>query len=345
MNAVVKTSGEPGGTEFRQVKVPEIRPDEVLVKVSVASICGTDIHIYKWDQWANSRIKPPLIYGHEFGGEVVKVGEMVRSINVGDYVSGECHITCGRCNQCRTGNAHVCQNVSIFGMDQDGIFAEYAAIPESNLWKNDPKLPLKIASIQDPLGNAIHTVFSADIAGRDIAVMGCGPIGLMGVAVCKAAGAARVFAIGRENQYRIDLAKEIGADFAMSSLEDDAYKVIMEETDGKGVDAVLEMAGKPEAVSQGLKYLSIGGTISLLGLFSKPLTLDLTNDVVFKYATIKGISGRLMYDTWYRMQGLLKSGKLNLDPIITHEFSFEEFDEAMETAISGNSGKVVMYLD
>ncbi len=344
MQAVVKARGEPNGTEIRTVEVPPLGHNDVLIKIKVASICGTDVHIYNWDSWSANRIKPPVIYGHEFAGEIVEVGAGVKNARVGDYVSGECHIACGYCYNCRTGLAHVCKNTKIFGVDVNGIFAEYAMIPASNVWHNDPELPPEICSIQDPLGNAIHTIFSTDVVGRDVAILGVGPIGAMAVSICKNIGASQVFAVGRRNTYRTDLAKKVGADYIYLA-QDDVKGDILDKTDGKGADVVLEMSGNTKAVVQGLELLRPGGTISLLGVYAEPLTLDLSDLVIFKYATIKGINGRLMFDTWYRMKGLFKNERIvnDMKTIITHRFKLSEFEEAMQTMRSGNSGKVVLF--
>lgn len=347
MRAVVKVRPEEGGTEIRKVPVPSPGPNDVLIRNKVASICGTDVHIYEWDAWASKRIKPPLVYGHEFAGEVVKVGSNIDWIKPGDFVSGECHIACGHCFNCHNGMAHVCKNTRIFGVDVPGIFADYSCIPGHNVWKNDPSLPPEICSIQDPLGNAIHTVFATDFVGRDVAVLGVGPIGAMAISILKNAGARSVIAVGRRNQYRIDLAKKVGADYAISSLTDDVAATVAEATGGKGVDVALEFAGTPEAVAMGLDIMRSGGTIALLGVYSRPLELDLSTKVVFKYATIKGINGRLMFETWHRMAGLLRIPKVREDmgTIITHRYPFEDFEEGMATMRSGQSGKVVLDIE
>lgn len=345
MKAIVKTKPEEDGTEMLDVPKPKAGDNDVLVKVKYASICGTDVHIYEWDSWSQKRIKTPLIYGHEFAGKVVKTGKNVKNISIDDFVSGECHIACNNCYQCRTGNAHVCEDTKIFGVDVPGIFAEYAVIPASNIWKNDPNVPQDLCSIQDPLGNAVHTVFSTDIVSKDIAITGLGPIGAMAVAVCKQAGAKNVFAIGRKNTYRIDLAEKVGADYTFKA-GDDVKGKIMEVTDGQGVDAVLEMSGNTNAVLQGIELLKKGGTISLLGIYDNEISFNLT-DLVFKYATVKGINGRLMYDTWYKMKGLLNNKDFleKMKQIVTHRFKFDDFQEAMKVMRSGNSGKVVLELD
>lgn len=340
MKAVVKTEGAFGGTEIKEVPIPEVGQNEVLIKVKVASICGTDVHIYNWDDWAANRIKPPLIYGHEFAGEVVNIGSNVTTVKEGDCVSGECHIADWTCFNCRTGLAHICENTKIFGVDVPGIFAEYACIPATNAWKNDPDLKLEHASIQDPLGNAVHTVFATDVPGRNVAIMGCGPIGMMTAAICKHIGAAQIFAVGRRNEYRVNLAKEMGADYGILTSQEDVVESIKEKTDGRGCDVVLEMSGSSKAVENSIKCLRQGGTLALLGVFADAVPIN-WSEPVFKYVTIKGINGRLMWDTWYRMAGLLKGG-LNIDPVITHRFKFDEFEKGMQTMRSGNSGKVVL---
>jgi threonine 3-dehydrogenase len=343
MKAIVKARPEPNGTELQTVPVPKPGKNDVLIKLKTASICGTDVHIYNWDAWSQGRIKPPVIYGHEFAGEIIEIGEEVKNAKVGDYVSGECHIADWYCFNCQTGLAHICKNTKIFGVDVDGIFAEYAVIPATNVWHNDPQLPPEICSIQDPLGNAIHTIFAADVVGRDVAVLGVGPIGAMAVSVCKNIGAAQVFAVGRRNKYRTDLAKSVGADYVYLA-EDDVYGDVLDKTDGKGVDVVLEMSGNVNAVVQGLELLRQGGTISLLGVYADNLTVDISKLIVFKYITMKGINGRLMWDTWHRMKGLLRNKKIveDMKTIITHRYKFENFFEGMDTMRSGNSGKVTL---
>jgi threonine 3-dehydrogenase len=346
MKAIVKVRGETNGTELQKVDVPQPGKNDVLIRIKTASICGTDVHIYNWDAWSANRIKPPVIYGHEFAGEIVEVGSGVKSAKIGDYVSGECHIADWYCYNCRTGLAHICENTKIFGVDVDGIFAEYAVIPASNVWQNDPELPPEVCSIQDPLGNAIHTIFSADVVSRDVAILGVGPIGAMAVSICKNIGAKQVFAVGRRNKYRTDLAKKVGADYTYLA-EDDVMGDIMEKTDGKGIDVVLEMSGNVNAVVQGLEMLRPGGAMSLLGVYADQLTVDISRLIIFKYATIKGINGRLMWDTWYRMKGLLKNERIvnDMKTIITHNFKFDDFQEAMDTMRGGNSGKVTLQLE
>jgi len=341
MLAVMKPEAKPG-VEIRDVSVPEIGPTDVLVKVKVASICGTDLHIYNWDRWAQSRIHPPLIPGHEFCGEVVAYGNEVTSVKEGDFVSAEMHVACGKCLQCRTGEAHICQFVKIIGVDADGAFAEYVRIPESNIWKLDPAIPQEYASILDPLGNAVHTVLAGEIAARTVAITGCGPIGLFSIAVARAVGAATVFAI-EVNQHRRKIAQQMKADFVLDPSKHDVTKIVMEQTGGLGVDVVLEMAGHPTAIRTAFNIVRRGGRISLLGLTSKPIALNFSEDIIFKGLTIQGINGRRMYQTWYQMTALLKSGKLDLHPVITDRMSMSDFSKGMERLTSGEASKILLY--
>jgi threonine 3-dehydrogenase len=341
MLAVVKAEAAPG-TEIREVKVPGFGRTDVLVKVKVASICGTDLHIYEWDRWAQGRIHPPLIPGHEFCGEVVAYGNEVTSVKEGDFVSAEMHVACGKCLQCRTGEAHICQKVKIIGVDADGAFAEYVVIPESNIWKLDPAIPQEYASILDPLGNAVHTVLAGEIAAKTVAITGCGPIGLFSIAVARAVGATTIFAI-EVNEHRRKIAKEMKADLVIDPSKEDARGVVMEQTGGLGVDVVLEMAGHPTAIRTAFDIVRRGGRISLLGLTSKPISLNFSEDIIFKGITIQGISGRRMYQTWYQMTALLKSGKLNLHPVITDRIAMKDFSKAMERLKTGAASKILVY--
>ena len=344
MLAAVKTKPQPGAIELQEVPRPDPKPDEALIRVKIASICGTDVHIHDWDEWAQARIRPPLIQGHEFAGEVVELGRDASLVNVGDYVSAEGHIACNTCYQCRTGNAHVCRNVQIIGVDRDGAFAEYLVVPEENLVINPDTLPLEMATIQDPFGNAVQTVFSADVPGNYVAIFGLGPIGLMAVALCRAVAAGKIFAIGHRNEYRLKLAEKLGADFVLRS-DASLSETIARETEGRGVDHVLEMSGSPEAFNLGLKIVRPAGGVHVLGIYPEPFSVDVSSDIVTKAVSVHGIHGRLMYQTWYRMAGLLTSGRLDLSPIITHRFAFKDFPEAMEVVKSGQAGKVVLYME
>src|SRR5690348_1931078 len=341
MLAVVKPEPKPGA-EVRDVAIPKIGLTDVLVKVKVASVCGTDLHIYNWDPWAQRRIHPPLIPGHEFCGHVAAVGAEVTSVKEGDFVSAEMHVACGKCLQCRTGEAHICQFVKIIGVDDNGAFAEYVVIPESNIWKLDPEIPQEYASILDPLGNAVHTVLAGDVAGRTVAITGCGPIGLFAIAVARAVGAAQVFAI-EVNEHRRSIAKQMKADLALDPTKDDVRKIVAERTNGLGADAVLEMAGHPDAIRTAFDIVRRGGRISLLGLTSKPISLNFSEDIIFKGITIQGINGRRMYQTWYQMTALLKHGKLDLHPVITDRIAMKDFSKAMERLKTGEASKILVY--
>ena len=341
MLAVVKTEAAPGA-DVRDVKVPEIGLADVLVKVKVASVCGTDLHIYNWDPWAQHRIHPPLIPGHEFCGEVSAVGAEVTTVKEGDFVSAEMHVNCGKCYQCRTGEGHICQNVKIIGVDADGAFAEYVRIPESNIWKLDPAIPQEYASILDPLGNAVHTVLAGEIAAKTVAITGCGPIGLFAIAVARAVGATTVFAI-EVNQYRRKIATQMKADFVLDPSREDVKQIVFDQTSGLGVDVVLEMAGHPDAIRTAFDIVRRGGRISLLGLTSRPVSLNFSEDIIFKGITIQGINGRRMYQTWYQMQALLKAGKLDLHPVITDRLSMKDFSRGMERLRTGEASKILLY--
>jgi threonine 3-dehydrogenase len=341
MQAIVKSEAAPGA-ELREVPRPEIGPDDVLVHVRAASICGTDLHIYEWDDWAQKRVKPPLVPGHEFCGHVAAVGKNVSSVKEGDFVSAEMHVACGKCLQCRIGEAHICQNVKILGVDAPGAFAEYVSIPESNIWKIDSSIPVDYASLLDPLGNAVHTILAGEIAGRTVAVIGCGPIGLFSIAVARACGSAEVFAI-EPNEHRRKLAKQMQADYVLDPTTDDVKQFVLDKTNGTGVDVIAEMSGNPRAIQQGFQIVRMGGRVSLLGIPSKKIEFDLAADVIFKGAVVQGINGRLMYKTWYQMQALLRTGKLNLDPVITDRMPLGDFSVAMQRLKSGESSKIIVY--
>jgi threonine 3-dehydrogenase len=339
---IVKARPEKGGLEFVERDIPEPGFGEILIKNRAAAICGTDLHIYNWDAWSQGRVKLPCILGHEFGGEVVEVGQGVKHVKVGDFVTGEGHLTCGFCRNCRLGDGHVCEDWKGIGYDTDGCFREYMTHPEMNTVINDPDLDPAFASIQDPLGNAIHTVFAADCVATNVAVFGLGPVGVLAVSVLKAIGAAQIFAVGRRNQYRIDLAKQLGAHHAIGSAETNPVEYIMDHTNGKGVDVVLEISGNPRAVQDGLHSLRMGGDIVLIGTSNEPSTIDLAKDVVFRSIHMHGVTGRRLWHTWDKMKGLLASGSLNVEPVITHRFDFADYEKGFELMNTGNCGKVVL---
>jgi threonine 3-dehydrogenase len=330
------------GLSMESAPVPAIGAADVLVRVKTASICGTDLHIYGWDRWSQGRIKPPLTLGHEFCGVVEHVGEDVTAVMAGDLVSAEMHVNCGHCHQCRLGEAHICQNLRIIGIDQDGAFAEFVKIPASNIWRLDPAIPEHYGAILDPLGNAVHTVLAGPIAGQTVLVTGCGPIGLMAIAVAKACGSSTVFAT-ETNENRRAMAKKMGADVVLNPAAEDAVGKILAETNGTGVDALLEMSGNPTAIQQGFKALRAGGRASLLGIPTESVPLDLVNDVIFKGATVQGIYGRRMYGTWVQMTALLKAGRLDLEPLFGEREPLEKFENAFAKLQGGLAGKILLY--
>jgi len=341
MKALRKMQPERGA-QLERVPIPTIDPDEVLVRVRAASICGTDLHIYDWDPWSASRIKPPLTFGHEFCGVVEKAGEKVSQVSVGDFVSAEMHVNCGRCHQCRVGQPHICQELKIIGIDMDGCFAEFVRIPARNIWKIDPAIPEHYAAILDPLGNAVHTVLAGEIVGQTVAVTGCGPIGLMAITVAKACGCSTLFAT-EVNPHRRALAENMGADVVLDPTVADVVARIREATGGTGVDVLLEMSGHPDAIHQGFRMLRAGGRASLLGIPSQPVTFDLVSDIIFKGAVVQGIFGRRMFETWMQMTALLKAHRLNLEPLFGEKVGLEQFNQAFSLLHGGRAGKVLFY--
>jgi len=341
MMAVIKETRAPGFTIVEKDVPDTLGPNDVFIKVLATSICGTDVHIYKWDRWSQGRIKPPLTVGHEFSGRVLKVGSLVKKVKVGDIVSAETHIVCHTCEFCRRGEFHICKNTKIIGVDTDGCFAEYARMPAENLIVNKVKIDPKYLSIQEPLGNAVHTMLHFDITGKTVAVVGCGPIGMMGVNIAKVVGASKIIAI-EINDYRIKLAKELGADVVINPLKENVIERVLEETGGMGVDVVTEFSGHKSAIEAAFKYIKPGGKMSMLGITPDNIEIDLSNDVVFKGITIYGVVGRILFGTWHQVTGLVESGKLDLEKIVTHVFPLSQVDEAVQIMASGNSGKVVL---
>ena len=341
MKALVK-SRAARGAELVAVEVPKPGPAEVLVKIEATSICGTDLHIYQWDEWASSAISPPRIFGHEFVGEIVELGEGVVSAKMGDYVSAETHFVCGRCVQCRTGQAHVCRFTRILGIDVDGVFAEYAVIPESNLIVCDRSIPPEVACVQEPFGNAVHSVFADDILGATVAVFGCGPIGLFSVGLSAVYGAKRVLAI-EPKEYRLRLAEKMGAALLIDPSTNEVDEQIISLTRERGgVDVVLEMSGNADAIKSAFRVIRPGGWMSLLGIPHRSIQLNLARDLIFKGVTVYGIVGRRMYESWYRTQGILSSGKLDIRPVLTHSLPLDRFEEGFSLIEEGKCGKVVL---
>jgi len=331
----------PGLTFVPNIDIPKIGPRDVLVAVTHAGICGTDRHIYEWDEWSSNRVPIGTTIGHEFVGHVVEIGAGVIRTKIGDRVSAEGHIGCGFCEQCRTGQKHICEKVDIIGIDRDGAFAQYISMPEENIWPVHPDIPDHHAAIFDPLGNAVHTVMAANVSAKSVLITGVGIIGLMAVSIAKAAGAMKLIVTDRDER-RLKLAQELGADITYNASDPDWPKKAREETHGLGPQVLLEMSGNGRALRQGFAALRNGGTVSLLGIPSKPVEIDLANDIIFKGATIFGINGRRMFETWYQIESFLLSGKIKLEKIITHQLPLDDFDNGFKLMQSGDAIKVVL---
>jgi threonine 3-dehydrogenase len=338
MKALVKAKPEPG-VWMEQVPLPEIGPTDVLIKIRKTAICGTDVHIYSWDDWSQKTIPVPMTIGHEYVGEIVEVGEEVEDFAPGDRVSGEGHIVCGHCRNCRAGREHLCRKTVGVGVNRPGAFAEYLAIPAHNAYKLPADLPDDIAAILDPFGNAAHTALSFDLVGEDVLITGAGPIGIMAGAIAKKIG-ARHIVITDINPYRLELARKLGLHHAVNAAESDLASVMDELGMREGFDVGLEMSGSPRALGDMLKVMMHGGKVALLGIPPAEASLDLTQ-VVFKGLTLKGIYGREMFETWYKMIALIQEG-LDLSPILTHHFPVDRYREGFEVMVSGESGKVVL---
>ena len=339
MKALVKAKAERG-IWMEDIAVPKVGHNDVLIKINKTAICGTDIHIYQWDDWAQNTIPVPLTAGHEFCGEIVECGSEVRGFNIGDRVSAEGHITCGMCRNCRAGRRHLCMNTLGVGVNRPGAFAEYLSVPAFNVFKLSEAITDDMAAILDPLGNATHTALSFDLVGEDVLITGAGPIGIMAVAIARYAG-ARHIVITDINDYRLELARKMGASRALNvtreSLDDTMQELGMEE----GFDVGMEMSGNPQAFQDMLRTMHHGGKIALLGILPSGTGVD-WNAVIFKGLIIKGIYGREMFETWYKMASMLQSG-LNIEPVITHHYGIDEFAPAFQLMESGQSGKVILH--
>jgi threonine 3-dehydrogenase len=339
MRALAKTRPAPGAELVRR-PVPSPGAGEVLLKMEAASICGTDLHLYDWDAWAQDVVTPPVVLGHELAGTVVEAGSGVTRVKEGDLVGVESHLVDWTCTQCRAGDRHLCRNLRVIGAHVDGGFAEYVVIPETNAIESNGLDPAVVA-LQEPMGNAVHAAFVEPIEGRTVAVTGCGPIGLCAVGIARAAGAAMVIATDTE-PYRLELARTMGADLALDALDPQTPGRISGATEGDGVEVVLEMSGAAPALRQALEMVTRGGRISLLGIFGEPVTIDLSEQVIQKGLRLYGIYGRRIYDTWERTQSLLRSGALDVGPIITHRFDLADWERAFELIASRHAGKVVL---
>jgi threonine 3-dehydrogenase len=338
MKALVKKFAKPG-LWLEEVPVPEYGPNDVLIKILKTAICGTDIHIYNWDEWASKTIPVPMVVGHEYVGVVEAYGSNVRDVVKGELVSGEGHIVCGHCRNCRAGRRHLCPNSLGVGVNRPGCFGEYLVIPVSNIWHCDPNIDEDVLSIYDPFGNAVHTALSFEVLGEDVLITGAGPIGIMAAAICKHAG-ARYVVITDVNPYRLELAQKVGVTRAVNVSKEKLSDVVNELGMMEGFDVGLEMSGNPKALNDMIDVMFHGGNIALLGILPSSAAID-WEKVVFNGLTIRGIYGRKMFETWYKMQVMVQSG-LDVTPVITHRFDYTNYEEAFELMKSGNSGKVIL---
>ncbi|MGR3318228.1 MAG: L-threonine 3-dehydrogenase [Candidatus Anammoxibacter sp.] len=338
MKALVKKRAE-SGLWLEEVPIPEVGKNEVLIRIEKASICGTDVHIYNWDKWAQKTISTPLIIGHEFVGLVADVGANVHDFHKDDIVSGEGHLVCGHCRNCLAGRRHLCMKTSAIGINRNGAFAEYLCIPVQNVWYCDQNIPKDVISCFDPLGNAVHTCLSFDVLGEDVLITGAGPIGIMAAAVAKHAG-ARYIVITDVNPYRLELARKVGVTRAIDATTQRIEDVIKELGMKEGFDVGLEMSGNADALKSMFQNMCHGGKIALLGIQQSDIVID-WDRIVFNGLTIKGIYGREMYETWYKMTSMIQTG-LDISPIITHRLKYSSFEEGFEAMMSGESGKVIL---
>ena len=347
MKVLSKLKAEPG-IWLSEAKIPDLDPDEVLIKIKKTAICGTDLHIYNWDEWAQNTIRVPMHVGHEFAGEIAKIGAAVTNLEIGMRVSGEGHIVCGECRNCRTGKRHLCRNTMGVGVNRDGAFAEYLALPTTNVIQLPDEIEDEIGAILDPLGNAVHTALSFDLVGEDILITGAGPIGIMASAICRHVG-ARYITISDINEYRLELAVKFGCTNAINMTDcndsvamTEALKKIMKQNNmEEGFDVGLEMSGQSSAISSMCAVMNTGGKIACLGLTGKLAVSLHWDEMIFKGLFMKGIYGREMYDTWYKMLSMLQSG-FDISPIITHRYPVSDYKQAFETMKTGKSGKIIL---
>lgn len=343
MKALVKAKPEPGLTLIER-PTPTPGPSEVIVRVRATSLCGTDAHIYNWDEWARCRLQLPRIIGHEMCGEVVEVGQGVSTLEVGDFVAAESHVTCGACFQCRTGQAHVCKSYRILGIDLDGSYADAVALPERILWKTAPDIPPEIACVQEPLGNAVDAALAENITGQTVLITGCGPTGLFAIAIARVAGASSIIATDI-SEYRLELARKLGANDVLNAKTmsaDEMKQSLYDKTQGEGVDTALEMSGDPSALHLTFRAVKNGGRVTLFGIPTGQVCFDLPNEIIFKGIRVYGVTGRRLFGTWYKLAGLLKAG-LDIKPVVTHALPMSDFAKGFELVNAGQCGKVVLF--
>ena len=341
MNALTKIT--PELTELKNIPIPEYGPKEVLVRVRSAALCGTDLHVYNWNHWAQGAgIHLPVVMGHECCGDVVAAGSEVKGIKVGDKVVAETHIPCGECYQCKNGEQHICNNLRMFSIHTDGCFAEYTVMPAACTRKIPQEISYDVGALMEPIGTALRAIDTTQVGGRNVVVVGCGPIGLLAVAAAAALGAAKILAIDISD-YRLSVAEKMGADRILNAADMDIVQTVLDSTEGYGADVVIEASGSIQGIKQSFRFLRKGGRVALVGLPDKPVEFDLVKDIVFKEAKIIGIHGREMFRTWTQMENLLVSGKLVVDPVITHVLPLTQWQEGIDLAKTGQACKVIYH--
>jgi threonine 3-dehydrogenase len=341
MSGIVKEKPEKGAVFLNNLPIPEVGDNDVLVRVKVAAICGTDKHIYEWTKWAQDRLKLPMVFGHEFSGDVVKVGSAVKRVKVGDRIAGETHIPCNSCYQCLTGKQHICEDMKIIGVHVPGAFSEYAAIPEDCAWVLDDDISYEEGALLEPMGVGVHGILAGEISGKTTLILGCGPIGLMAIGAAYVSGASKIYAVDRSDD-KLGIAKNMGADVTINTKTKDYIQIIMEDTNKQGVDVVIDYTGNEKIIGDSFKILRNGGRYTLVGLPNKEVSIDLTQSIIYKEATVNGVTGREMYKTWFQSDRILKSPKFDIKPIIGGVYRMEDFEKAFEVLNSGASGKMLL---
>jgi threonine 3-dehydrogenase len=340
MKGLIKEEPKPGAAYKTDIPVPHPDNNAVLVKVRYTAICGTDIHIYNWNEYAQQRIKLPMIFGHEFSGDIIETGSYVNKFKPGDRVAGETHIPCNKCIECLTGNQHNCENMKILGVHVDGSFAEYIAVPQDCLWKLDDEMDYKTGALLEPMGVAVHGVFSGEISRKNVVILGCGPIGLMAVASCVAGGAAKVFAVDIFDD-KLKMAKELGAEYVYNTKTDDFIANIMDVTKGRGADVIIDYSAHTGLIAKSFAALRKGGRFTFVGLPGNTLVLNPTDDIIYKEAIVNGVTGRLMYKTWFQCNELLLSGSFDMDKIIGGVYKLNDYEKAFDALKNGAVGKMI----
>ena len=344
MLGIIKEQAAPGAVYRTDLPKPTIRENEVLVRVHAAAICGTDMHIYDWTQYAQERLTLPMVFGHEFAGEIVEVGSKVEGYVVGDRVAAETHIPCNRCEPCRTGRQHICESMRIIGVQEPGAFADYIPVHKDCLWKLDDAMSYEEGAVLEPMGVGVHGVLSGEIGGKVTVILGCGPIGLFAVAAAKGSGAEKVFAVDVFDA-KLEAALAVGADVVINSKEQDIAQIVREHNYGQGADVVIDYTGNQYAIAGGFAALKKGGRFTFVGLGNGKIALDVNNDIIYKEAQVNGVTGREMYKTWFDCERLIRSGRVDVQKIIGGRFKFSEFARAFETIKSGAPGKMLLLPD